>query len=207
MLSRRVESIDRYLAPDSSAWEAQLTASIPLAPTPLGMQPTAYVRNAWAGRPYGASDGLEVASVHDGLTWALRACWIGSGTGVTDFPDALAVALPVRKDAVLALMGADEAPIHYLRWSSNRPGVLSLLATGIGSSRPGPVLHCAANAVAEGTVWRVVIARELGSGSGAAPLSPGASTGVGFALWQGANEERAGTKAFSIDWTELALEA
>ena len=37
-------------------------------------------------------------------------------------------------------------------------------------------------------------------------LAAGKKTGVGFALWRGANDERAGIKAFSIDWAELELE-
>ena len=40
-----------------------------------------------------------------------------------------------------------------------------------------------------------------------APLAAGKSTGIGFAVWRGSNDERAGIKAFSIDWAELALEA
>ena len=55
--------------------------------------------------------------------------------------------------------------------------------------------------------WQVVFTRVLGHGAGVAPLLAGKKTGIGFALWRGANDERAGIKAFSIDWTELALDA
>lgn len=178
-----------------------------MMPTPLAMQPTAYIRNTWSDRKYGDTATLAVASVHDGETWALRASWPGSGPGSTDFPDAVAVALPVRNNPVLALMGAEDAPIHYLRWSANKKGLLSILATGVGLSGPGPDLKREAHAAAEGTTWHVVIARSLSAGPEAAPLVPGKRTGIGFAVWQGSNDERAGIKAFSVDWAELVLDA
>ncbi len=207
MRTRRVDDIKKYLAPDSAYWTRIDTAQIPMMPTPLQMQPTDYIRQSWANKKYGQIAKIEVASVHDGETWALRATWTGSGPGATDFPDALAIALPVRNDPVLALMGGKDAPIHYLRWSADENGVRSLLATGIGLSVPGPELKRSAHVATDGTTLHVVIARALGAGKDIAPLEPGKKTGVGFAAWRGTNNERAGIKAFSIDWTELELDA
>ncbi|NMG56000.1 hypothetical protein [Aromatoleum aromaticum] len=126
-----------------------------------------------------------------------------------DFPDAIAIAiaLPVRGKPVLALMGAPDAPIHFLRWQANKPGAASQLATGIGSSTHGPALACTAQARADGDRWQVVIARPLGGAGDIAPLVVGRKTGIGFAVWAGGNDERGGIKAFSIDWAELALDA
>lgn len=207
MKTRRVENIKNYLSPGSAHWTRVPMAQIAMMATPLQMQPTEYIHKSWENKPYGQTPKLEVASVHDGEMWALRATWTGSGAGVTDFPDALAIALPVRNNPVLALMGAKDAPIHYLRWSANKQEVLSLLATGIGLSQPGPELKRAAQALSEGVVWQLVIARAMGAGKDIAPLAAGMKTGVGFALWRGNNEERAGIKSFSIDWTALELEA
>lgn len=207
MKTYRVDDIKNYLAPGSAHWVRVPKAQVDMMPTPLQMQPTPYIRNSWANKEYGQTSKLEVASVHDGDMWALRATWQGSGPGTTDFPDALAIALPVRDHPVLALMGSKEAPIHYLRWQANKEGALSLLATGIGQSQPGPELKRAAQAVADGATWHVVIARALGTGKDIAPLAPGKKTAVGFALWRGANDERAGLKAFSIDWNALELDA
>lgn len=207
MKTSRVNTIKNYLHPSSAYWERIPTAQIPMIATPLQMQPTEYIRNSWENKLYGSIPTLKIASVHDGQTWAVRATWQGSGPGKTDFPDALAVALPVRNKPVLALMGDVDAPIHYLRWSADKPGVLSLIANGIGRSAPGPSFKQVAQAVATGKTWNLVIARPMGTGNNIAPLLPGKKTGLGFAVWQGANEERAGIKAFSIDWTELELEA
>ena len=210
MKTRRVDRIKDYLTPGAAHWARVPTAQIEMMPTPLQMQPTEYIRKSWETKPYGQTQKIEVASVHDGETWAVRVTWTGSGPGETDFPDALAIALPVRNNPVLALMGAKDAPIHYLRWSANKEGLLSLLGTGIGLSAPGPEIKRTAQAAANGPTWQLVITRAMGTGKESkdiAPLAAGKKTGVGFALWRGGNNERAGIKAFSIDWTELELEA
>lgn len=214
METQRVESIEDYLSPASAHWARVRTTQVDMIPTPLQMQPTDYIRNSWEKKPYGQTQKIIVASVHDGETWALRASWTGKKQtpgeiidSLAFFPDAFAIALPVRNRPVLALMGDKDAPIHYLRWSADKKEAVSMIATGIGSSRPGPKLDSSVQVVADGTTWHLVIARPLDGGKDAAPLATGKTTGVGFALWRGENQERAGIKAFSIDWTELELES
>jgi DMSO reductase family type II enzyme heme b subunit len=53
--------------------------------------------------------------------------------------------------------------------------------------------------------WQVVLARALESESPAARVELGGETGVGIAIWQGNNSERAGLKAFSGTWIPLQL--
>ncbi|CAG4883896.1 p-cymene dehydrogenase subunit gamma [Georgfuchsia toluolica] len=240
METQRVESIEDYLSPASAHWARVRTTQVDMIPTPLQMQPTDYIRNSWEKRPYGQTQKIIVASVHDGKKWALRASWtdsskpapfktpgdmnaleaaawethqaLGKQTPVeidplAVFPNAFAIALPVRNRPVLALMGDKDAPIHYLRWSADKKEAVSMIATGIGSSRPGPELKSSVRVAADGPTWHLVIARPLDGGKDAAPLVAGKTTGVGFALWRGENQERAGIKAFSIDWTELELES
>ncbi|EPZ16270.1 hypothetical protein M622_13660 [Thauera terpenica 58Eu] len=197
-----------FAEPGDAGWARFEPVRIDMIAAPLVMQPTEYIRNSWQGREYGADPGLEVAAVHDGLRWAVRVSWTGVSPGGTDFPDALALALPVRGNPVLMLMGAEDAPIHFLRWQANKPGVKSQLATGIGqSTNSGPELDCSARALARDGRWHVVITRVLGSRGDVAPLEAGGKTGIGFAVWRGGNDERGGIKAFSIDWAELVLDA
>lgn len=207
MKSHRVANIKDYLSPAGKGWGELAVDEVGLIPTPLSMQPTEYIRKSWEGKAYGETKSLRVSSVHDGHSWALRATWTGVSPTGKDFPDALAIALPVSGKPVLMLMGAPDAPIHFLRWQANKEGAKTLIATGIGSSRPGPALKCSAQAKAENDTWSVVISRPLGTGKEVAPLLAGKKTGIGFALWHGGNDERAGIKAFSIDWAELALDA
>ena len=207
MKSYRVDAIKNYLPPGSAYWAKVPAVLVDMMPTPLQMQPTEYIRNSWANKEYGKTAKIEVKCVHDDETWALRATWEGSGAGVTDFPDSIAIALPVRNNPVLIQMGSKDAPIHYLRWRADKEGILSQLATGIGQSDTGPDVKRSAQVVAEGNTWHVVIARALGTGRDIAPLEAGKKTGIGFALWRGANDERAGIKAISIDWSPLELQA
>lgn len=206
MKTRRVGDVAPLLDPTDPGWSAAPVERIGMMPTPLAMQPTEYIRNSWKDRAYGATAAIEVAAVHDGSRWALRAVWNGVSPAGKDFPDALAIALPVRGEPVLVLMGAPDAPIHFLRWQANKPGAKSQLATGIGRSAPGPALDCSARAHAEGGRWQVVVSRPLGGAGDVAPLLAGATTGIGFAVWVGGNDERGGIKAFSIDWAELVLD-
>ena len=208
MRALRVPSTKDYLLPGAAGWAQINTEDIALIATPLAMQPTEYIRKSWEGKNYGGgAKSVKVASVHDGATWAIRLSWTGVAPAGKDFPDAMAVALPVSGAPALALMGAPDAPIHILRWQANKDGVRSISATGIGQSAPGPDLKSSAQAKADGDTWHLVISRALGSGKGVAPLAAGKKTGVGFALWHGGNDECAGIKAFSIDWAELALDA
>lgn len=205
--SQRVANISDFLAPAASGWERIAVEDIRLMPAPLAMQPTEYIRVKWEGRDYGQDPGLQVASVHDGRQWALYARWAGVSPSGIDFPDAIAIALPVRGDPPLALMGLENAPIQYLRWQSNKPAPRSIIATGIGRSEKGPEITAAALGVTDGERWSVVISRPLGGEGDVAPLRTGTSTKIGFAVWRGANDERGGIKSFSIDWLELALDA
>lgn len=207
MKVHRVKQIRDYLSPTGGGWAAIPTDSVELIPTPLAMQPTDYIRRSWEGRRYGTVKALRVASVHDGETWALHAQWAGVSPAGTDFPDAFAIALPVRGQPPLALMGAPDAPIHTLRWQANQPGVRSISSAGIGSSMPGSELKCVSAARSVGDLWEVVISRPLGQGNGIAPLLAGRPTRIGFAVWNGGNDERGGIKAFSVDWADLVLDA
>lgn len=207
MKTRRVGNINNFLSPTSPHWAQVDTAKISMTPTPLAMQPSDYIRKSWEKRSYGELSSLTIASVHDGKKWALYASWEGSGPGIHEFQDSLAVALPVSNNPVLALMGGKNAPIHMLRWIAGKDEVQSILTRGIGTSEPGPILDYSVQAVQDGQIRHVVITRPLGVTKDVAPLEAGKKTGVGFAVWRGANEERAGLKAFSMDWTELVLDA
>lgn len=207
MRSQRVANISDYLAPGGPAWERVAADEVRLMPTPLPMQPTPYIRNSWENRPYGAAKSLHAASVHDGETWAIRVTWQGVSPAGTDFPDALVIAMPVSGKPALITMGGDGAPVHYLRWAANKEKLQFIVATGIGSSRTGAKVKGTAQGEASGDTWNVVITRALAYGKDVAPLVAGKKTQIGFAVWRGANDERAGIKAFSIDWAELALDA
>ncbi|MEZ5481794.1 MAG: hypothetical protein R3E73_06280 [Porticoccaceae bacterium] len=201
-----MSSIESYRDPMSAGWSQIKTDKINMIPTPMAMQPTAYIRNSRAETPHGLVGELDVASVHDGETLAVYLTWKGVSPEGGDFPDAVAVAFPVSGNPMLVLMGGRDAPIHILHWKANK-GVKSIKAEGIGLSDPGPQIKISSKAQADGDRWHVVLTRVLGKGAGVAPLYPGLEQKVGIALWSGANDERAGLKAFSVDWVPFVVDA
>jgi len=208
MKCKRIHRME--LAPDAAIWSGAEKKSVEMMATPLAMQPTAYIQKSWADKPYGRIAPIEVAALHDGALFAVRVSWEPLGGGNKDFPDAVAIAMPVLGNPPLALMGTPEEPIHILHWQASKDGketLRSVVATGIGGSRPGPDIKRQVAVKREGGRIHVVAARALGTGGGAAPVTAGGKARIGFAVWNGGNEERAGIKAFSIDWIDLALDA
>lgn len=210
MRSRRIGSVTEFLDAESTSWSSIRTESITLMPTPLGLQPKPYITTSWKDQPYGLTKQLSVACVHDDMQMAFRLQWNSATQTMAQgesFPDGAAIALPVRGDPPLMLMGAESAPIHILQWQAGVPELRSVLISGIGSSRPGPAVRAIANARWAENSWTLVVTRDLRSGGDIAPLEAGKPTRVGFAIWNGANSERAGIKAVSVDWVALAIDS
>lgn len=209
MRSQRVAAIENYMDAGAPSWSSVGAQSITMIPAPLPMQPNPYIQKSWKNRPYGLANQLFVACVHDGRRAAFRLRWHSASKTLAqgeDFPDGVAIALPVRGDPPLILMGTPDEPIHILLWQAGLPEPRSLLATGIGSSRSGPSVGASVHAHWADGRWALVVTRDLSSGVDIAPLEAGGATRVGFALWNGANKERAGIKAVSGDWTTLTLD-
>lgn len=84
-------------------------------------------------------------------------------------------------------------------------GVLLHIAEGYGSltAVPSEVVH-AQGAWADG-VWRVVISHALDGADGFLRLSPGSSTVIAFAVWDGGNREVGSRKAWAA-WVPLTIE-
>ena len=198
------------LAPDSPAWAASERVSLEMMATPLVMQPTEYIQTSWTDKPYGRITPLEIAALHDGTTLAVRIAWTAVGGDNPDFPDAVALAIPVRGEPPLMTMGTPDEPFHILYWRATRDGknvLKSIVAQGIGSSAAGPALRGEVAVRHEDKRFELVMTRPIGRVAGGATVLPGRSVKIGFAVWDGGNEERAGIKAFSMDWADLALDA
>lgn len=208
MHCRKVDLIDHFIDPSAGAWNGVAPTSVDMAAAPLGMQPKAYIQASWADRPYGLCDTISVASVHDGKRLALFLRWHdatedrGEGEG---FSDSAAIAMPLRGRPPLMEMGAPDAPIHILQWRARKDEIRSVTASGLGSSRPGPTLGLSVRSLWRDNIWRIVMVRDLIAPGEGLTLTPGTPAAIGFAVWDGANQERAGIKAMSIDWIDFVL--
>ncbi len=211
--------------PGASAWQEAPVEHVALAAAPLADQQSRYVRTAWADRPYGFVRDLRAQAAHDGERFYLRLEWASPTLeargadenplsnpieGPDAFPDSVAVMFPSSDDAQLDTKGSEEAPVEIWRWAEGMPETVEdLLATGLSTLRPanGDGADLVARSGSDGARWQVVFGRPLATEPEAAPsLAPGEATRLAFAVWAGANQERAGIKSYSQRWIDLALE-
>jgi mono/diheme cytochrome c family protein len=133
--------------------------------------------------------------------------------GIDSYPDVKAA--PVEQPTRHALtLGSD--PLFVTGWGAGnivsdplRPSPAEdLVAQGFGTLRARPRADQAVDARGVYTTgtYRVMFRRDLGGrGPGAVPLRPGATTPVGFAVWNGSAGDRDGSKSVTI-WQTLVLE-
>ena len=197
--------------PAAPEWAPAREETLALQPTPWASQPSEYARNAWKDRPYGLTAEVRVTAAHNGEALFFRLSWRDKtkDDGIRDttqFADAAAVLLPARGDAPLQTMGSPEQPVNAWLWRADLEAPIAVTATGLGTivrSKNGS-LSAAGSYEAGG--WRVVISRPFSvRAGGAAVLRPGQAGKVGFAVWQGSNQERAGIKAVTLDWQPLEI--
>ncbi|HLA19577.1 MAG TPA: ethylbenzene dehydrogenase-related protein, partial [Dehalococcoidia bacterium] len=178
---------------------------------PWASQPSEYARNAWKDRPYGQTGAVRVAAAHNGEALFFRLSWQDEtkDDGIRDttqFADAAAVLLPARDDAPLQTMGSPEQPVNAWLWRADLEAPISVTATGLGSTVRSTGGSLSAAGSYESGRWRVVISRPFAvQGQDLVALSPGQTGKVGFAVWQGSNQERAGVKATTADWLPLEI--
>jgi ethylbenzene hydroxylase subunit gamma/complex iron-sulfur molybdoenzyme family reductase subunit gamma len=216
MLVQRVDAkSEELLDPAGAVWRRTRASNVVLSPTPVEMQPTEYVRVSWKGRPYGTVPSMRVSALHNGRDIFFRLVWAddsadGKIADINEFVDAAAVLFPVAADAPLIGMGIKGKPVNAWFWRADWERPQNVAAEGMGTTqrREDPAL--ASKARHTRGRWDVVLSRSLdrkGAPAGTIVLAPGATSKVAFAVWQGANQERAGVKAFSLDWQELQIEA
>ena len=216
MLTKRVKAKNAdLLDPGNQAWGQAPASTVVLSPTPLDLQPVEYVRVSWTSRPYGKASSVKVSSLHNGEQIFFRLVWQddSADTKIADinqFIDAAAVLFPIVADAPLFGMGGKGKPVNAWFWRADWERPKNIAAEGMGSTqrRDDPAL--AATARHQRGRWDVIIARSLNgkcSPAGTVALRTGAATKIAFAIWQGANQERAGIKAFSPAWQDLQIEA
>jgi DMSO reductase family type II enzyme heme b subunit len=207
--------IEAMLDPDARPWSAGSSDNIKLIGTPAGMQPTAAIRNAYTGKQIGMVQGVKVSAIHNGQDLAFRLEWEDATQNdeigdTTSFPDAAAIVLPSVPNAPVITMGAPDQAVNAWYWRADEKEGYGrqVIAEGLGSSRTIDREIVRTRGSWKDGRWQVVIARPLKiqSPDPVAQIQPGEITGFGVAIWEGSAGERAGIKAFSGNWIELALD-
>ncbi len=212
--ARRVQATaERLLDPEAAEWKAAAGHTVPLQPTPIGLQNAPYIQAAWKGRPYGRTKALDVRVLTNGSWLLLRLSWPAARrvAWVTDddvFPDAAGVLFPLDgRDAPLIEMGSPEQPVNAWYWRADVEKPANIIATGRGTTSKQADSPLAGRGLWQSGVWEVAIGRPLDvAGAAAAPLAAVGKVKVAFAVWEGANQERVGLKAYSPEWHELVIE-
>ena len=211
---RRLSFADlRLLDPAASEWRSVPQEALPLQPTPLIAQPSAYVQASWQDRPHGVVASVTVQAAHDGSELFFRLSWQDEtkDDGISDtdrFTDAAAVLFPAKGgDAPLTSMGSPQQPVYGWYWRPDFEQPIAVTAQGTGTTVRHQNGGLRAQASFEDGGWTVVLARRLSShSSDVAALLPGKTGKVAFAVWQGANSERGGLKAVTMEWQPLEIE-
>ena len=198
--------------------EAIEAESVVLDPVSIEVQPSRYIRGAYAGHAFGKVREVTVkVAESDGqiLVWMSWADQEEDRAHKDNrFPDAAAVMFPLAGDAPIESMGSTDQPVSVWYW---RPDLdaqsQELVAVGLGTvdviepvevgetTSGGPL---AARSSYDDGRWTVVLKR--GAASTAADrvdVAPSGATKAGFAVWEGSAGERGGFKAASPSWLEL----
>ena len=200
---------------DSAApqWSKVTPEPILLGGAPLHHQPSRYIRAAWAGKPIGAVRDLKVQAAHNGENVFFRLEWADPtedrdyGDG-SKFPDAAGVVFPLNGRARLETMGTPESPVNAWYWRANLADgeAEHLISTGLGVFKAFGKANVNARSQWQDDQWSVVLSRPMTSKGGGVRMLGRKSVSVGFCVWDGSSQERAGLMSFSKTWRELTIE-
>ncbi|MDP2949409.1 MAG: ethylbenzene dehydrogenase-related protein [Chloroflexota bacterium] len=216
MLAKRVAgSSESLLDPQAAQWQQTDEETVDLLPTPVELQASEYIQAVWPQRAHGLVAQVRVRSLHNGDSLFFRLEWqiARAVTEVSDidvFADAAGVLFPVAGDAPLTEMGSPAQPVNAWFWRADlgeKP--LSVTASGRGTSQRHVDNPLVSGSSWEAGTWRVVLGRPFTVAQphrNSIGLKPGMTTKAAFVVLEGANNDRAGLKAYSPMWHELTIE-
>lgn len=202
-------SLRDLLVPTAPVWDEATGTAIPLTPTPLDQQPSAYIQTAWADRDYGVVSEVLVQALVSEEVLALRLGWTCSHPNrlindINVYADACAVLFPANVEhADLNTMGSPENPVFAWHWRAGSDQAFSVMAKGIGSVERATEHEVQSRSLWNDGRWQVVLARPLNAND--ISLSRAATLPMAFAVWSGAGSERAGLKSHSPEYCHIRL--
>jgi DMSO reductase family type II enzyme heme b subunit len=208
---------EALLDPVGSFWKGSSSTIITLLPTPLGQQPSLYVR--YAEKEFGKIKKIDIKSAHNGEDIFFNLEWfvdkpVTRMSEESPFVDAAGILIPMKHDAphmIMVSMGSEAYEVNAWYWRADEPdNPRNVWAKGLGTTVTSKQSFLFSRAVLTGNIWNVVIGRKMQlpeQKDHAVQLLPGIKTLVSFAAWAGANQERGGIKGFCPAPIELIIEA
>ncbi len=205
------------LDPAGSFWEGLPSLIITFLPTPLGQQPSLYVR--YVDKEFGKVKKIDMRSVHNGEDIFFKLEWfvdkpVTKITEGTPFVDGAGILIPMKHDAphtIMVSMGSEAYEVNAWYWRADEPDKpRNIWAKGLGTTITSKQSYLFSKALLTGNRWSVVLGRKMQlpeQQDQAVQLVPGIKSLISFAAWDGANQERGGIKAFCPAPIELSIEA
>ncbi len=203
---------EALLDPGSHEWGGAAPRAVALVPTPVESQPSVYVQVAWAGRARGDIGEVTVrarAGVEGGIALHLEWETPLAVRRIDDwnvYADACAVLFPADDAGLTPIdtMGSPEHPVHGWSWRAGTGTPFAFTARGLGT-----VERAAEHPVEVAARWAQGRWTVVFTAPGVPPAwerpDPHAPVPVGFAVWSGAMEERAGLKSYSPAWQSVSF--
>ncbi len=207
------------LNPEWPGWNILKPLKVNLLPTPLGRQPSEYLKYAQNPKLVGKVHEVEARALHNGSEIFFHLNWNDEhpDSVMTDehpFVDAAGIIMPMDSKAphtIIVTMGSQAHPINVWYWRADEPEKpQNVTAKGLGTTVTSKKSFLFSKAKWEKGMWNVVVGRALvlpEQKEEAVQLKPGITSLVSFAVWDGGNRERAGIKAFCPCQIELIIEA
>lgn len=176
---------------------------VDLIAAPTAMQPGGYMAKAYADRVSPGTKSAEIEVVELNGTWTVTVQWhapkavIDASDNARLFVDGCALFVPTVKDAPWISMGSPDMPLEGVLWRADKPDVMRVGARGLGTVERGAApAGWAAVASHSNGAWRVTFT--LADFKALAQVRQ-----LAFAIWQGAQSERAGLKSVSPGWVAV----
>ncbi len=197
------------LSPSDREWTSASETHVELVPTPVDRQPSAYVQASWSQRERSGVDSLSARALVSDDHLMLRLEWsvAEASPAISDynvFADACGVLFPSNTTANLGTMGSQDVPVTAWYWRAGQGSPVVLTARGLGTTQPNGEHGLKAVAERAGNTWSLVLFHPTG-GDRNGPASGDASE-IGFAVWSGAEGERAGLKFHTPDWLQFRVD-
>lgn len=206
----KIEASDRNLADGSSSvWRDVEETIIDLMPSPIGMAESVSPFMALS-TDHGKVEAAKVSIANNGTTLSIRLSWADPDDDsvpddLDEFSDGAAVMFPLAEGADALSMGAEGAPVNAWLWKADEAEPFDVVAQGYATSdrRAAEASGLKAKATHAQGRWVLVFQRPLVAEGDFVSFAGGEDIGIAFAVWEGANKERAGQKSVSGDFVAL----